>query len=88
MKALFRSHRTFGFEVARVQPADGPELVILQTAPHKQEVSPAHLLQSVSDAEATFEATMALVSAVERARFLGVDMDALRLAFEQAVNQQ
>lgn len=86
-RELMRSHRVFGFVVARVDTPDG-ELAILETAPHKREVSLAHLLQPVSDQEAAFEATMALVSAIERARFLGVDMDALRAAFDKAVNGQ
>ncbi len=87
-RQLLRSHRTFGFELARTHAPDGTELVILETAPHKLDASPAHLLRPVTDQEAAFEATVALMAAIERARFLGVDMDALRAAFEQAVNGQ
>lgn len=87
-RQLLKSHRTFGFETARATTPDGTELVILETAPHKLEASPAHLLMPVSDAEAAFEATVALMTAIDRARFLGVDMDVLRAAFERAVNEQ
>jgi hypothetical protein len=87
-KQLYRSHRMFGFERARAVAPDGTELVILETSPHKLEASPAHLLMPVSDQEAAFEVTMALAAAVERARFLGVDMDVLRAAFAKAVDEQ
>ena len=66
-RELMRSHRVFGFVVARVDTPDG-ELAILETAPHKREVSPTHLLQPVTDQEAAFEATMswARVNAAEK----------------------
>lgn len=82
MKQLYRSHRVFGYETARATTADGQEIVVLQTAPHKQEVSPAHLLLPVSPDEAVFEARMALAAAIERARFLGVDTKTLRSLFD------
>lgn len=85
---LYRSHRVFGREHARAVAPDGTELVILETAPHTLAATPAHLLMPVSDAEAAFEATVALAAAIERARFLGVDMDVLRAAFTAAVDGQ
>lgn len=88
MKQLYRSHRAFGREVARVSAEDGTELVILQTAPHTQTVSPAHLLQPVSEQEIYFEAEVRLIEAIEKGRFLGLDNDALRAAFEAALQAE
>lgn len=88
MKQLWKSHRVFGYEVARTTTEDGMELVVLQTAPHKQEVSPAHMLMPVSDKELTFEAMVRLTEAIERARFLGLDNDALRTTFESALQSE
>jgi hypothetical protein len=85
VKQLYRSHRVFGYDVARAAGPDGTELVILQTAPHKQEVSPAHMLMPVSDKELAFEAQVRLIEAIERVRFLGVDAETLRAAFETAL---
>lgn len=82
MKQLWKSHRIFGYEVARATAEDGTELVVLQTAPHKQDVSPAHMLLPVSENEVTFEARVRLIEAIEKARFLGLDNDALRTVFE------
>lgn len=84
-KQLYRSHRVFGYEVARTTTEDGTELVVLKTAPHKQEVSPAHMLMPVSEKEAAFEATIRLSDAIEHARFLGLSLDTLRAAFEDAI---
>jgi hypothetical protein len=83
---LVRSHRVFGYVTARAQTAEG-EVVILQTAPHKQEVSPAHMVLPVSADEAVFEARMALAAAIERARFLGVDEETLRGLFTDEVQR-
>lgn len=87
MKTLWKSHRVFGYEVARAAGPDGYELVILQTAPHKQEVAPAHMLMPVSEQEVAFEAQVRLIEAIERARFLGMDAETLRAAFEAALAQ-
>jgi hypothetical protein len=73
MRQLYKSHRTMGYEVARTRTDDGAELVILETAPQKQEVSPAHMLRPVSPEEAAFEVRVALAQVVEQARFLGLD---------------
>jgi len=82
MSTLYRSHRVFGREVSRTTAPDGQELVVLQTSPTKMEVSPAAMLLPVSDAEIIFEARMALLSAIERVRFLGIDAEMLRLLFD------
>jgi hypothetical protein len=66
-----------GYEVARTRTDDGAELVILETAPQRQEVSPAHMLRPVSPAEAAIEIRISLAQIVERARFLGVDPETL-----------
>jgi hypothetical protein len=66
-----------GYEVARTRTDDGKELVILETAPHKQEVSPAHMLRPVSPQEAAFEVRVRLAQIVEHARFLGIDPELL-----------
>ena len=85
MSKLYRSHRMFGYEVARAKANDGTELVVLQTAPHKQEVSPAHMLMPVSPDEAAFEVRMSVLAAIERAQFLGLDVAALRRLFDEEV---
>jgi hypothetical protein len=84
-RQLRKSHRVFGYEIAHTTAEDGTELVVLQTAPHKQEVSPAHMLMPVSEQEVAFEAKVRLIEAVERARFLGLNADALRAVFEDVV---
>lgn len=84
-RQFYKSHRTLGYEVARATADDGTELVVLQTAPHKQDVAPAHLLMPVSDADLAFEARVQLIAAIEKARFLGLDMDMLRAAFDDAL---
>lgn len=83
MSKLVRSHRTFGFEIARTRAADGREVAILQTAPHKLEASLAHMLIPVSPDEVVFEVRMALAAAVERARFLGLDFATLRQLIDE-----
>lgn len=85
MKALWKSHRTMGYEVARTTDDAGTELVILQTAPHSQAVSPAHMLMPVTDEDRQFEARVQLIQAIEKAKFLGLDHDALRRAFDEAL---
>lgn len=80
---LVRNHRTFGREVARVTSPDGHELVILQTSPTAQAVAPALSLLPVSPDEAVFEARMALVAAIERCRFLGLDAETARALFDE-----
>lgn len=84
-RPLYRSHRLFGYEVARVTGEDGTELVILQTGPHRLDVSPAHMLMPVTAKEAAFEATVALSAAIEQAQFLGLSTDEIRAAFESAL---
>ncbi|NOK59141.1 MAG: hypothetical protein GFH27_549283n399 [Chloroflexi bacterium AL-W] len=86
MKQLFRSHRTFGYEVGRTKTDDGQEVVILQTAPHTQSVSLAHLLLPVSSNEAAFEVRTSLITAIERARFLDVDVAALRTMLDEEID--
>jgi hypothetical protein len=85
MKQLWKSHRIFGYEVARAKADDNIELVVLQTAPHKQEVSPAYMLMPVLPHEVVFEAQIRLVEAIEKARFLGIDNKTLRAMFESAL---
>jgi hypothetical protein len=87
MSKLYRSHRTFGREVARTKSPDGQELVILQTSPTAQAVSPAHMLLPVSDDELVFEARMALVAAIERIRFLGLDPATIASLFAEEIER-
>ena len=60
MRQLYKSHRTLGYEIARMRTDDGKELVILETAAHKQEVSPAHMLRPMSPEDAAFEVRVGL----------------------------
>lgn len=87
-KQLYRSHHVFGYELDRFRGHDGVERVLLQTAPHKEDVSPAHMLMPVSDQEVAFETQVRLIEAIEKARFLGLDNDALRAAFEVALQAE
>lgn len=82
-RQLWKCHRAVGWEIARATADDGTELVVLQTAPHKQEVAPAYMLMPVDDSG--FEAQTYLIQAIEKARFLGLDHDAIRAAFEDAL---
>lgn len=85
-KQLVRSHRTMGYEITRTPASNGREFVILQTGLAKEEVTFAHMLMPVSDAEIAFEVGVWLIDAILKARFLGLDNDALRSAFETAIN--
>jgi hypothetical protein len=77
MRQLYKSHRTMGYKIARTRADDGKEFVILETAPHKQEVSPAHMLWPISSEEVAFEVRVSLAQIIERARFLGLDAEML-----------
>ncbi|NCC35588.1 MAG: hypothetical protein EOM24_26780 [Chloroflexia bacterium] len=87
MKQLWKSHRVFGYEVTRAIAPDGTELVILQTAPHHQAVSPTHLLMPVAERDLAFEAEIRLTEVIERCKFLGMDVEQLRSIFEAALAQ-
>ena len=87
-KPLLRSHRVLGYELDRFRAQDGVERVLLQTALHKEDVSPAHMLMPVSAQEVAFETQVRLIEAIEQARFLGLDNDALRAAFEAALQAE
>ena len=79
---LMRSHRTLGYELGRIpDPANpGRELATLRTGPNPQDlvVSPAQMLAPAQPQELAFDLRMQLVNVIERARFLGVPLDALR----------
>ena len=85
MTTLQKSHRAFGYVVARTTDDTGTDLVILQTAPHERVVSPAHMLQDVSPDDLAFEVRFSLIAAIEKAKFLGLDNDAIRAAFDLAL---
>lgn len=85
MNQFFRTHRTFGYFVGTAVDEDGTPLTLLRTGPHHIEAVPAHLLMPVSEAELAFEARVQLIAAIEKARFLGLDRDALRAAFDEAL---
>jgi hypothetical protein len=88
VRQLYKSHRTMGYEVARTTTEDGQQLVVLQTAPHKQEVSPAHMLQPVSETEIAFDIRTGLAALVERARFLGIDAETLTTLLQEELNYE
>jgi hypothetical protein len=46
------------------------------------------MLMPVSEKEAAFEAMVRLIDAIEKARFLGLDNDAVRSAFESALQTE
>lgn len=85
---LWKSHRVFGYEIARAQAEDKTALIILQTSPHKQEVVSALAVVPVTPEELAFEAQIRLIQAIEAVRFLGLDNDALRETFEQALQAE
>lgn len=87
-RQLYRSHRTMGWLVHRFQGPDGRERVLLDTGTHKEDVSLAHLLLPVSEKEIAFEVQMRLAEAIEHARFLGLDNDALRIVFDRALETE
>ena len=88
MKQLYKSHRTFGYEAARTTADDGKQLVVLQTAPHKYEVSPAQMLMPVTEQEAAFDIRIALAAVVERARFLGIDAETLTNLLNEELHKE
>ena len=88
MKQLYQSHRTIGYEIARTQTDDGKELVILQTALHKQEVAPAHMLRPLSPQEAALEIRVGLAQIIERARFLGIDAETMSALLTEELSKE
>lgn len=86
MIQLYRNDRTIGREVARVRIPDGTELVVLQTALHKQEVAPLQVLRPVSDSQIRYEITRQLAEVIDHARFLGIDEETLQDLFERAIS--
>lgn len=86
MLKFYRSDRTIGREVARVRTPDGTELVVLQTAQHKQEVAPVQVLRPVSEPQVHYEVTRQLAEVIDHARFLGVDQETLHALFERAIH--
>mgnify|MGYP001608779875 CR=1 FL=1 len=81
MSELLQSHRVAGYVTAHATDIDGRELVILQTAPHKEEVVLAHMLRPKTPAEVQFDVGVELTSVVLQARFLGLDRDTLAQLF-------
>lgn len=87
-KVWVRSHRTFGFELARTTAPAGREYVILQTDTHKEEVCFAHMLLPVSQQEREFEVRMLLVDAVLRARFLGINAETVTRLLDEELKKE
>ena len=48
---LLQSHRVSGREIGRAKDHDGREFVILQTAPHRQEIVMACMVRPMTDAD-------------------------------------
>lgn len=87
-RQLWKSHRVIGYEVARATTEAGMELVILETAEHRREVAPAHMLMPVDEAEIVFDVQVQFIKAIEAARFLGLSDDAIRAAFAVAMPEK
>lgn len=75
---LYRSHRTFGYLLATAPIEDGREYAILKTDDHTEVATFAHMLLPVKPEEVQFEARMALMAAIERAKFLGLDAETIQ----------
>lgn len=88
MTQLLQSHRICGYETARTTDRDGRELVILQTAPHKEEVSLAHLVRPMTEAEVQFKVGVLLTEVIEQARFLGLDREQLAALFAAELERE
>jgi hypothetical protein len=84
---LYRSHRTFGFLRATTAPLeDGRVYAILQTDDHTEAATFAHMLLPVKDAEIEFDARMAMLAAIERARFLGLSNETIQTLFTEELS--
>jgi hypothetical protein len=78
VRQLYKSHRTIGYELARISTADGQQLVLLETAFRKYAVSPSHLLSPISAEAALFDLRTEFAALLQRARFLEIDAETLR----------
>jgi hypothetical protein len=83
MRAIFKSHRTMGYETARTTDNEGTELVVLQVTPTRREVSPAHMLRVPSPEEVVFDVRVKLAEVIEQARFWGVESEVLEALFSE-----
>ena len=89
---LVKSHRTFGYEVARVPDPerDGRELVIVRTSDSPVgglDVVPAHTLMDVLADEVALRLQVELQQAIARARFFGLQPERIE-ALVQAAAQE
>jgi hypothetical protein len=86
---LYRSHRDFGYLLATTEPQeDGRAFAILKTSDHTESATFVHMLLPVKDAEIEFEARMALLAAIERARFLGLDSETIQSLVTQELESK
>jgi hypothetical protein len=88
MSELLQSHRTAGYPIARTTDQDGREFVILQTAPHKEEVVLAHLLRPLPMGEVKFKIGVLLAEVIEQARFLGLDREQIAVLFQAELERE
>lgn len=84
---LVKSHRVMGYEIARTKTPDGREFAILQTAPHAETATLAHMLMDVSLDEVAFDTRIKLSELIAHACFLGLDRDALRQLFAEEIDR-
>jgi hypothetical protein len=84
-RSLVKSHRVIGWEVARTIDPKGMDVVVLQTSAHQQDLEYAHRVMP-ADSQAVASDTLAkLTATIVAAHFLGLDEDAIRSVFEQAI---
>jgi hypothetical protein len=84
-RSLLKSHRIIGWEVARTIDPKGMAVVVLQTSAHKQDLEYAHMVMPVDSQVVASDTLAKLIDAIITARFLGLDDDAIRAIFEQAM---
>lgn len=75
MSELLQSHRVAGYEIGRAKDETGREFVILQTAPHKEEIVLSHMVRPMTHADVSFTVGVLLTEVIAQARFLGLDRE-------------
>lgn len=86
-REYYRNHRTIGYKVGETV-IDGKHYTLLQTDARDPIASPTQELLPVSQRERQFEARMALVDAIKRARLLGINDEGIAGLLQEELAQK
>ena len=81
---MWRSHRTFGYEVTRTTK-DDQEYIIIDTG-EGYTVARSYTLIPVTDTDIRFDIENKLATIIEHAEFLSLDTNVIREVFEKCLN--